>query len=143
MPDILHRLPVRASAERVFAMFAQPSGLDEWWTLASEGVAEAGALYVLEFGPEYRWTAMIAAIDRPRWIEWEMIDADADWTGTRVGARLTERDGRTTVDFYHTGWRHPNEHFRTSSCCWAQYLRILRRHVEHGERVAYEIRLDV
>jgi hypothetical protein len=30
------------------------------------------------------------------------------------------------------------------SCfCWAMYLRILRRHLEYGEEVEYERRLDV
>jgi hypothetical protein len=33
---------------------------------------------------------------------------------------------------------------RGGSCdCWAMYLLILRRYVEHGEQVAYEERLDV
>jgi uncharacterized protein YndB with AHSA1/START domain len=143
MPDILHRLPVGGSIERVFEMFATPAGLDAWWTNSSTGVPEPGAIYELDFGPGYRWKVMVAACDAPRWIEWEVVEADGDWTGTRVGARLTERDGRTIVDFYHAGWRHANEHYRTTSCCWAQYLRILRRYVEHGELVPYDIRLDV
>jgi uncharacterized protein YndB with AHSA1/START domain len=143
MPDILHRLPVRASGDRVFAMFATPDGLNEWWTLMSQGTPKHGGIYELDFGPGYRWRAAITACDPPRWIEWEVIEADDDWTGTRVGARFSEHDGRTSVDFYHSGWRNANEHYRTSSCCWAQYLRILRRHVEHGERVPYDRRLDV
>ena len=36
-----------------------------------------------------------------------------------------------------------SEHYRISSYCWAIYLRVLRRYLEHGERVAYEQRLDV
>jgi uncharacterized protein YndB with AHSA1/START domain len=143
MPDILHRLPVRAPIARVFDMFATPAGLNEWWTLEAGGAPEHGETYTLDFGPGYRWRAIVAAIDPPRWIEWEIAEADDDWTGTRVGARLSERDGKTFVDFYNSGWRHANEHYRTSSCCWAQYLRILRRHVEHGERVPYDVRLDV
>lgn len=143
MPDILHRLPVRSPIGRVFDMFATPAGLNEWWTLGAHGVAAHGETYVLDFGPGYRWTALVVAIDAPRWIEWEIVEADEDWSGTRVGARLAEHDGRTVVDFYHAGWRHANEHHRTSSCCWAQYLRILRRFVEHGERVPYDVRLDV
>jgi uncharacterized protein YndB with AHSA1/START domain len=143
MPDIRHRFPVRAPADRVFAMFADPKLLSTWWTLDAEGVPETGETYRLGFGPEYQWQGLLAACDPHRWIEWEMLEADDDWTGTKVGARLTERDGRTIVDFYHSGWRHANEHYRTTSCCWAQYLRILRRYVEHGERVPYDVRLDV
>ena len=143
MPDILHRLPIRVPAARVFDALVTPAGLNEWWTLAADGVAEPGATYRFDFGPGYQWTGLVAAIDAPRWIEWEMTGADDDWTGTRVGARLTEREDRTTLDFYHAGWRHANEHYRTTSCCWAQYLRVLRRFLEHGERVPYDVRLDV
>ena len=143
MPDILHRFQVAAPVSRVFAMFSDPAGLDEWWTLKADGTAEAGAIYRFGFGPGCEWQGLLTACDPDRWIEWEILDADDDWTGTRVGARFTPRDERTTVDFYNSGWRHANEHFRTSSCCWANYLRVLRRFVEHGERVPYARRDDV
>jgi len=144
MPDIFHRFQVNARPSRVFAMFSDPKLLSEWWTLEAEGIPEAGELYRFDFGPGYRWQGLLAACDPDRWIEWEITDADGDWTGTKVGARFTERDGdRTVVDFYNSGWRHANDHFRTSSCCWANYLRVLRRFVEHGERVPYERRDEV
>jgi len=138
MPDIQHRFVVKAPASRVFAMFADPALLSEWWTLDADGVAESGELYRFGFGPDVEWQGLLAACDPDRWIEWEILEADGDWTGTRIGARLTPlADTRTIVDFYNSGWRHANEHFRTSSCCWANYLRVLRRFVEHGERVPY------
>jgi uncharacterized protein YndB with AHSA1/START domain len=136
MPDILHRFEVRAHVSRVFAMFADPRLLSEWWTAEADGVPETGETYRFAFdGVE--WRGQVAACDPERWIEWEIVEADADWIGTRIGARVAARGDRTVVDFYNTGWRHANEHFRTSSCCWANYLRVLRRHVEHGERVPY------
>ena len=137
MPDILHRFQVSAPVPRVFAMFSDPAGLDEWWTMTSAGVADAGEIYRFGFGADGEWQGLLTACDPGRWIEWEILEADADWTGTRVGARFTPRDDRTIVDFYNSGWRHANDHFRTSSCCWANYLRVLRRFVEHGERVPY------
>jgi uncharacterized protein YndB with AHSA1/START domain len=143
MPDITHRLPANAPAGRVFAMFASPEGLNEWWTCDSAGTPEVGETYRFAFGPEYDWRGLVVACDHGHRIEWEMIEADADWTGTRVGVRLTADGSRTVVDFHHSGWRHTNEHYRTSCCCWAMYLRVLRRFLEHGERVHYADRLDV
>ncbi len=35
------------------------------------------------------------------------------------------------------------EHYRISCYCWAMYLRILKRYLEHGETVQYARRLDV
>ncbi|MBI3448600.1 MAG: hypothetical protein HY049_06775 [Acidobacteria bacterium] len=45
--------------------------------------------------------------------------------------------------FHHTGWPTANEHWRVSCYCWAMYLRLMRRFIEHGETVPYEDRLDV
>lgn len=144
MPDILHRLPIEAVAARVFEAVSTPSGLNEWWTLECEGVPSRGETFRFGFGRGYEdWRGEVGYLERDRAIEWTMTRADDDWTGTVVGLRLAPDGDRTVVEFSHRGWRDANAHYRTTSCCWASYLRILRRYLEHGERVPYAIRLDV
>jgi uncharacterized protein YndB with AHSA1/START domain len=143
MPDILHDLPIRADARRVFESVSSPAGLDRWWTLSSAGEPAPGAEYELGFGPQYAWRARVTRSVPDREFELELTRADADWTGTRVGFSLERKDGATWLRFRHTGWREANEHYRVSCNCWAMYLRILRRNLEHGETVPYEARLDV
>lgn len=142
MADIYHQLPIKASREKVFQMIATPAGLDAWWTKESAGTPVAGAEYELGFGPPYDWRAVVSRCVPGREFELELTRSDADWDGTRVGFALEERDGVTQLRFHHTGWPELNEHFRVSSCCWAAYLRILRRNIEYGEFVSYEERLD-
>ncbi len=74
--------------------------------------------------------------------ELEIVRADRDWMGTRVGFQMTGVGEETHVSFHHTGWREAGRHYRISNYCWAMYLRILKRHLEHGESVPYEQRLD-
>jgi uncharacterized protein YndB with AHSA1/START domain len=140
--DILHDLPIKAPIERVFRAVSTPEGLDAWWTKRSSGKPEPGAAYTLWFGPQYDWRAKVTRCGPPAEFELEIVGADADWLGTRVAFRLQPRDGATWLQFSHVGWRSINEHFRVSCSCWALYLRILRRNLEHGEVVAYEDRLD-
>lgn len=142
MADILHAFVIQAPADRVFAAFATPAGLRQWWAAGATGVPALGEVYELDFGPAHQWRARVVECARPRRLEWEMVTSDADWNGTRVGFELSEQDGTTQVRFWHTGWPHANQHFRISTYCWAMYLRILRRYVEHGETVPYERRLD-
>ena len=143
MPDILHDFPIQAPAAAVFAAVTSAAGLDQWWTLRAAGEPRVGATYELFFGPEYDWRARVSRCTPNTEFELEMTRADTDWLGTKVGFRL-EQDGKVTkVQFWHRGWQDPNAHYRTSNCCWAMYLRILRRHVEHGEVVEYDRRLDV
>jgi uncharacterized protein YndB with AHSA1/START domain len=144
LPDILQALPIGAPIERVYDAITTPAGLDEWWTLRSSGEPREGAEYTLYFGPEYDWRARVTRATASSEFELEFTRADDDWRGTRLGFRLQPRDaGGTWLEFRHTGWPEANDHYRISSHCWAMYLRILRRFLEHGERVAYDRRLDV
>ncbi len=143
MADIYHDFYIGVPAERVFQALSNPAGLEQWWTKRSSGEMKEGGIYELWFGPEYDWRGRVT-----RWIpnsdfELELFQADKDWNGTRVGFHMEEHNGSTTVRFHHTGWLEMNEHYRISCFCWAMYLRILRRHLEHGETVPYEKRLDV
>ncbi|HEX6050761.1 MAG TPA: SRPBCC domain-containing protein [Gemmatimonadaceae bacterium] len=143
MSDILHDFPVFAPASRVFEAVSTPAGLDRWWTITSSGEPRLGTEYALDFGPTYQWRARVSACEPDRLFELELTTAMDDWIGTRVRFDLTETNGTTQVRFAHLGWPDPTEHYRVSSFCWAMYLRLMKRNVEHGEVVPYELRLDV
>jgi hypothetical protein len=117
--------------------------LDQWWTKRSAGSPVLGSEYELWFGPEYDWRAEVTAVAFDRVIEWRLTRALPDWVGTTIRIELEPAATGTQVRFAHRGWPAPSEHFRISSYCWAMYLRILTRHVEHGETVPYERRLSV
>ncbi len=143
MPDILNDFPIKAPIDDVFRAVTLPKGLDEWWTKQSKGIPILGSAYELWFGPEYDWRARVTKCSPPKAFELEMVGAGTDWVGTRIGFELEAADGGTQVRFYHVGWPESNAHYRISCHCWPMYLRILRRHLEHGESVPYELRLDV
>ncbi len=142
MPDIYLDFSIRAPLERVFEAISTPAGLDAWWTKSCSGKPQLGEFYVLGFGPEFEWQAQVTNWQPSTQFELKITRADADWKGTRLGFLLESRGERTAVKFSHVGWRQLNDHFRISSFCWATYLRLLRRFLEHGEVVAYEQRDD-
>jgi len=142
MPDIYHTFPIKASAEKVFHAISTSEGIDRWWTKASLGVPQLQAIYKLSFSPGYDWSAKVSKFTENKIFELTLIESDKDWTGTKVGFLLHQKNTTTEVQFYHTGWPQANEHYKTSSYCWAMYLRILKRFVEFGEQVPYEKRLD-
>lgn len=141
MPDILQEFPINASPAEVYRAVSEPRLLDEWWTLTSSGRADVGATYDLDFGPGYRWKAVVTKADPDAAFELRFTSADADWVDTVVGFELEPSGTGTQVRFYHRGWPASNAHYRISCHCWALYLRILRRHIEHGESVPYAERL--
>ena len=143
MADILQDFPIQAPPDRVFAAVSAPALLDEWWTLRSSGEPATGSTYDLDFGPGYQWQAVVTRSVPQSAFELTLTRADPDWLGTTVGFELSPAGSGTRVRFPHRGWPDANDHYRTSCHCWALYLRILRRHLEHGESVPYEERLDV
>ena len=143
MPDILQDFPIAVSPSRVYEAVSAPALLDQWWTLRSTGRAATGATYELDFGPGYFWKAEVIRADPAAAFELRLTSADADWIGTTVGFELEATGDGTMVRFHHRGWSAENAHYRISNHCWAAYLRILRRHLEHGESVPYDERLTV
>jgi uncharacterized protein YndB with AHSA1/START domain len=142
MADIVHDFIIKAPRHDVFRAITMPDGLDAWWTKTSKGIPKEGATYELGFGPGYDWSAVVSRYVSDSEFELQLTSAHEDWQGTHVGFRL-EAGSPTRVRFSHTGWREANDHYRTSCYCWAMYLRILKRNVEHGEVVPYDDRLDV
>ena len=142
MADIFHDLRIAAPPSDVFRAVSTPGGLDAWWTKSSRGQPAEGQEYELWFGPDYDWRAQVTRCVPDSEFELEITRADQDWTGTRVGFHLSGQDEVTLVRFHHTGWPTPNEHWRVSSYCWAMYLRVLRVHLERGDVVPYERRLE-
>jgi uncharacterized protein YndB with AHSA1/START domain len=144
MADIIHEFTVKAPVGEVYRLFSTPAGLDQWWTKKSTGELREAGEFGLYFGPEHNWRAKVTRYIPPSTFELQMTEAHLDWMGTRVGCELSpEGSNGTRVRFYHTGWPEQNEHWRVSCYCWAMYLRILRRNLEHGESVDYERRLEV
>jgi uncharacterized protein YndB with AHSA1/START domain len=143
MPDILHDFPIFAPPQKVFDGVSTGPGLAQWWTERSAGTPKRGAEYSLWFGPKFEWVGKVTQCIPLQRFELEITRADADWTGTKVGFELSPAERGTQVRFHHTGWPHLNEHYRVSCYCWAMYLRILKRYLEHGETVPYAKRLDV
>jgi uncharacterized protein YndB with AHSA1/START domain len=143
MADIFHYFLINASLEKVFESVSTPKGLDLWWSKSSTGKPAIEETYQLSFGPEYNWSAVVSKYVPTIEFELTIRDAHTDWTNTKVGFSLIDKNSITEVHFYHTGWKEDNEHYRISSYCWAMYLRILKRNLEFGEEVPYEERLNV
>lgn len=142
MPDIVQDFPIKAPPSRVFQVISTPAGLDRWWTAKSAGEPRLGAEYQLGFGPGYDWRAKVTRCRPETEFELELTRGDREWIGTKVGFVLHGEGGATQVRFHHLGWPTESEQWRVSCYCWAMYLRILRRYIEHGEEVPYERRLD-
>ena len=140
MPGIYHDITIDAPLERVMTAVTRPQEIDRWWTLNCEGSPAPGAVYRFYFGPDYDWYAKVTRCRDDQAIEWRFTRADKDWTGTRLSFHAARVSGATRLRLEHTSWRDRNDHFRHSSYCWAQYLRLLKVYLERGLVTPYSER---
>ena len=140
MADIFHQFRIDASPQKVFDAFCTAKALNDWWTARASGEPRLQEVYTLWFGPEYDWRAEVVHVIPGMEITWKMTQAMEDWMETRVGIRLKLNDKSTIVDFFHEGWREPNDHYRISSFCWGTLLTGLKNYVEKGIVVPFEKR---
>lgn len=143
MADIYHTFRITESPDKIFNAIGSAEVIRARWALTAAGSPGLGEIYELNFGPGYLWQAEVTVFEPGSRFEWLMIDAQSDWIDTRIGFSLQGDEKGTVVSFYHTGWPEENDHFKSSSYCWAMYLRIFKRHLEYGEFVPYDERLSV
>lgn len=139
MALVQHCLHINAPLKEVYHAVSTPEGLDAWWTLQCVGKPEENAHYRLYFGPGYDWKAEVSRCS-DNCFEMTIYTDDPEWNGTKVTFQMEENEKGTKLHFSHSGWPEASEHFRISSYCWALYLRLLKRFVEKGEVVPYELR---
>jgi uncharacterized protein YndB with AHSA1/START domain len=133
MPTIYHDFTINANPERVFETVSTPYGLDNWWTQRSSGKQEIGSVFNLHFTDEYNWFAEVSILKHNHQIEFSMTKAMEEWMPTSFGFILNEeKQGITSVQFYHKNWSTESKEFRVASYCWANLLRQMKQYLEQG-----------
>ena len=72
MVDILHRVIIETSPEKLYAALTEPHGLSAWWTKA-ETTTQVGALASFGFGPngEHRVDMKITELAPNKKVAWK------------------------------------------------------------------------
>lgn len=131
MADILHRVGIRAPADRVFQALSTRDGLAAWWTRDTQGHGDVGGLLQFRFdagGFDMQVVELVPA----RRVVWQVVDGPAEWIGTRVVWELRQEEDYAIVLFTHAGWKEPIEFMRHCSTKWAVFLMSLKSLVETG-----------
>ena len=140
MPDILHRVGIGVTPEKVYAALTTIDGLRHWWVVDTKGQARPGG--TIDFG----FCDMLVAEARPNErVLWRCTRGPAEWLGTEVSFRLDEKDGQTFVLFKHANWKEPVEFMHHCSTKWATFLMSLKNLLERaeGRPSPYDVKIHV
>lgn len=143
MPDILHRVGINSSADKVFQALSEERGLSGWWTKNVKAAPVVGAVNQFRFGDRGFSHMKVVELVPGQRVKWECIDGAKEWIGTELSFDLREENGMTTVLFAQRGWREPVEFMHYCSTKWATYLLSLKLLCETGAGKSYPDDIDI
>jgi uncharacterized protein YndB with AHSA1/START domain len=143
MPDILHRVGINATADRVFAALTEQSGLAGWWTRDVKASQVVGAVNEFRFEDKGFNDMKIVELSPGQRVRWQCVNGAKEWIGTEVTFDLREDAGVTVVLFAHRGWREPVEFMHFCSTKWATFLLGLKSLCETGRGAPHPADVDI
>lgn len=138
MPDIIHRIAIKAPADRVYEAVATAQGVAGWWTRDTTGTAGVGGSVNTRFlqpdGTEIgHMDFEMTGLEPNREARWRFTDGPPEWIGTEATFQLAEDGEMTILVFGHRNWKEPVEFMAHCSMKWAVFLLSLRELVETGK----------
>jgi uncharacterized protein YndB with AHSA1/START domain len=138
MPAIKHLLQINASPANVYEAITTPKGLSSWWTTKTKADAIVGSVAEFWFADRYHDKMYVVSLDKNKQVEWECIDGDKEWIGTRVRFTLNPKDGGTELFFWHYEWKKETDFFASCNFHWGRYMKSLKDYCETGKGDPYK-----
>jgi uncharacterized protein YndB with AHSA1/START domain len=132
MHSIKHYLLIDASPDKVYSALTSAEGLRGWWTLEANTDEQVGGLAEFIFGEQYHNKMRIAELVQNKIVEWECINGDKEWIGTKFIFDLEEKGGDTILRFIHGNWKEETDFFASCNYHWGYYLRSIKLYCETG-----------
>ncbi len=130
MVDILHRVGITATPEKVYQALTTVDGLAAWWTTDTSG--DGDGMLRFRFGDVGGFDMKVVDLQPNTRVLWEVVDGPAEWIGTTVGFDLSTAGEWTIIMFTHAGWREPVEFMNHCTTKWATFLLSLKSLIETG-----------
>lgn len=135
MSDIVHKITVKTSKDKVFDAVATVVGLKGWWTTHVEGDSLEGEKLQFLFPKE--GPAMEVLEISADFIKWRCADGPDEWKNTIVTFDLEEKDGITEILFAQSGWEDESDFFAHCNTKWAVFMLSLKEYCETGKGRPY------
>ena len=137
MFDILHRVGIKSSPNKIYAALSTPKGVAGWWTTETTGDDKVGGMIRFRFTDNDRelgvFDMKILELAPNQRVVWQVESGPAEWIGTKIRFDLKQEDDFTIVLFKHEGWKEPVEFMHHCSTKWAIFLMSLKSLVETGK----------
>jgi len=130
MPDILHRVGINASPEKVFEILTTIEGNRGWWDSGAMGDAKKGGTITFFKG---LLDTKVTETKPNELVSWKCVKGPEEWINTEITFKLLYKKDQTFVLFSHANWKEPVEFMYHCSTKWATFLLSLKALAETGK----------
>ncbi|MBI3304252.1 MAG: SRPBCC domain-containing protein [Deltaproteobacteria bacterium] len=134
MADILHRVEIEASPDKVYQAVSEQSGFTNWWTPRCEAEPRVGSIAKFRFrngsiGPDMEVLELIPN----KKVVWRCVKGDPQWVGTEFTFDIQPHARGAVLFFGQRGWKEASEFYMHCNCKWAFFLGVsLKKYLETG-----------
>jgi uncharacterized protein YndB with AHSA1/START domain len=140
MPDILHRVGIKTTPEKVFEALSTINGLSHWWIRDTAGDAKQGGIILFGFSD-----MKVVELKPNKLVKWKCVRGPKEWVDTDLTFQLIPKDDQTFVLFTHANWKEPVEFMHHCSTKWATFLLSLKDWLERaeGRPAPYDVKIHM
>ncbi len=142
MPDILHRVGIKSSLDKVYKALTTPDGLAAWWTNDTQGESKVGGVLQFRFG-DGGFDMKVLELHPAKRVLWQVVDGPKEWIGTKVSFELKQESDYAIILFKHQDWREPVEFMHHCSTKWGTFLMSLKSLLETGKGAPHPDDIEV
>lgn len=140
MPDILHRVGIKTTPEKVFQALSTVEGLTHWWIRDTAGDAKQGGIILFGFSD-----MKVVELKPNKLVKWKCVRGPKEWVDTDLTFQLLPKEDQTFVLFTHANRKEPVEFMHHCSTKWATFLLSLKDWLERaeGRPAPYDVKIHV
>lgn len=149
MVDIIHRIGIRSTTDKVYQALSTIQGLAHWWTNEIKGEEQVGGKITFTFRTttgdiKGEMVMEVQKLQPGRHVSWQCIEGPAEWMGTNITFDIEQQDDQVIIIFGHRNWKEAVDFTAHCSMKWAVFLLSLREYVEtgNGKPSPYDIKID-
>ena len=138
MVNIIHRIGIKSSADKVYHALTTIKGLSNWWTEETTGEEHVEGKINFSFRTKTgellgEMVMEVQELIPEKNVRWRCIAGPDEWIGTDITFDLSQADDQTILIFGHRNWKEQVEFMAHCSMKWAVFLLSLREYVETGK----------
>jgi len=138
MVDIIHRVGIRSTTDRVYKALTTLEGLSNWWTEEVQGDEKTSGKIEFTFRTptgeiKGKMVMQVVELNHQKKVRWKCVEGPAEWIDTDITFDLSQQDDQVIIIFGHRNWREAVEFTAHCSMKWAVFMLSLRQYVETGK----------